>query len=120
VEVIGAALLARVRGWGYRRIAAWVGRPISTVRAWVGRVVGNAQRIFATFMELVHELETDPAPVAAPAPTGSAAPAATTSAPSRAGRADPTGCARSAVVAGGLPQLNRRKLGCWGGERLLF
>jgi hypothetical protein len=68
VEVIGAALLARARGWGYRRIAAWVGRPISTVRAWVGRVTGNGQRIFAAFMELVHELETDPAPVA---PAGS-------------------------------------------------
>lgn len=68
VEVIGAALLARARGWGYRRIAARVGRPVSTVRAWVGRVVGNAQRIFAAFLGLVHELETDPAPVA---PAGS-------------------------------------------------
>jgi hypothetical protein len=68
VEVIGAALLARVWGWGYRRIAARVGRPISTVRAWVRRVTGNAQRIFVAFLGLVHELDTDPAPVA---PAGS-------------------------------------------------
>lgn len=64
VEVVGAALLARARGWGCRRIAAWLGRPISTVRGWVGRVAGNAERIFAAFMGLVHELEVDSAPVA--------------------------------------------------------
>ena len=63
VEVVGAALLARARGWGYRRIAARVGRPISTVRDWVRRVAGNAERIFAAFMALVHELDADPAPV---------------------------------------------------------
>jgi hypothetical protein len=68
VEVIGAALLARARGWGYRRIAARVGRPVSTVRGWVGRAAANAERIFAGFMGLVHELEVDPAPVA---PAGS-------------------------------------------------
>jgi hypothetical protein len=64
VEVIGAALLARARGWGYRRVAAGVGRSMSTVRAWLGRVAVNAERIFAAFMGLVHELEVDPAPVA--------------------------------------------------------
>ena len=69
VEVIGTALLARARGWGYRRIAAWVGRPVSTVRGWLGRVVVNAERIFVAFMGLVHELEADPVPVA---PAGSA------------------------------------------------
>jgi hypothetical protein len=68
VEVIGAALLARALGWGYRRIAAGVGRSISTVRGWVGRMAINADRIFAAFMGLVHELEVDPAPVA---PAGS-------------------------------------------------
>jgi len=68
VEVIGAALLARARGWGYRRMAALVGRPVSTVRGWVGRVAANAERIFLAFMGLVHELEVDPAPVT---PTGS-------------------------------------------------
>jgi hypothetical protein len=68
VEVIGAALLARARGWGYRRVAARVGRPISTVRGWLGRVTANAERIFAAFVGLAHELEVDPAPVA---PAGS-------------------------------------------------
>jgi hypothetical protein len=69
VEVIGAALLARVWGWGYRRVAARVGRPVSTVRGWLGRVAVNAERIFAAFTRLVHELEADPAPAA---PAGSA------------------------------------------------
>ena len=69
VEVIGTALLARARGLGYRRIAAWVGRPVSTVRGWLGRVAVNAERIFVVFMGLVHELEADPVPVA---PAGSA------------------------------------------------
>jgi hypothetical protein len=68
VEVIGAALLARARGWGYRRVAARVGRPVSTVRGWLGRVTANAERIFAAFVGLAHELEADPAPVA---PAGS-------------------------------------------------
>ena len=69
VEVIGAALLARARGWGYRRVAAGVGRPVSTVRGWVGRLAANAGQVFAAFTRLVHELEVDPAPVA---PAGSA------------------------------------------------
>lgn len=68
VEVIGAALLARARGWGYRRVAAWVGRPVSTVRGWLGRLAANAGQVFAAFMRLVHELEVDPPPVA---PAGS-------------------------------------------------
>jgi hypothetical protein len=69
VEVIGAALLARARGWGYRRVAARVGRPTSTVRGWLARMAANAERICAVFTRLVHELEADPAPVA---PAGSA------------------------------------------------
>jgi hypothetical protein len=68
VEVIGAALLARALGWGYRRVAARVGRPVSTVRGWLGRLTANAERIFAAFTRLVHELEVDPAPAA---PAGS-------------------------------------------------
>jgi hypothetical protein len=68
VDVIGSALLARARGLGYRRIAARVGRPISTVRGWLGRMAANAERIFMVFTRLVHELEADPAPAA---PAGS-------------------------------------------------
>lgn len=68
-EVIGAALLARARGFGYRRVAVSVGRPVSTVRGWLGRMAVNAERIFAAFTWLVHELEVDPPPAA---PAGSA------------------------------------------------
>ena len=67
--VIGAALLVRAGGWGYRRVAARVGRPVSTVRGWSGRMAANAERVFTAFTGLVHELEADPAPVA---PAGSA------------------------------------------------
>lgn len=31
VEVIGASLVAKAAGWGYRQIAVLVGRPASTV-----------------------------------------------------------------------------------------
>jgi hypothetical protein len=69
VDVIGAALLARARGWGYRRVAALVGRPISTVRGWLGRLAANAEQVFAVLTRLVHGLEVDPAPAG---PAGSA------------------------------------------------
>jgi hypothetical protein len=36
--VIGSALLASARGTGYRRIAADLGRPLSTVRRWIRAV----------------------------------------------------------------------------------
>jgi hypothetical protein len=68
VEVIGAALLARVWGWGYRRIAARASRPTSTVRGWLARMAANAERVSTVFTRLVHELEADPAPAA---PAGS-------------------------------------------------
>ena len=42
--VIGAALLASARGAGYRRIAAEIGRPTTTVRRWV-RAVRDANHI---------------------------------------------------------------------------
>lgn len=34
-EVIGAALLTKAKGRGWRRIAAELGRPPSTVRRWL-------------------------------------------------------------------------------------
>jgi len=40
-EVIGAALLAKARGAGYRAIAAGLRRPPSTVRRWLRRVRGT-------------------------------------------------------------------------------
>ncbi len=35
VEVVGAALVAKASGCGYRSIAVQLGRPPSTVRAWL-------------------------------------------------------------------------------------
>ena len=40
-EVIGNALVATVKGAGYRTIAARLGRPESTVRRWLRRVRGD-------------------------------------------------------------------------------
>ena len=34
-EVIGTALIAKARGTSTRQIAAWLGRPVSTVRRWL-------------------------------------------------------------------------------------
>ena len=39
--VIGTALLASSRGVGYRRIAADLGRPLSTVRRWIRSMSGG-------------------------------------------------------------------------------
>jgi Domain of unknown function (DUF6431) len=39
-EVIGAALVAKAAGRGYRGIAAWLDRPPGTVRAWLRRARG--------------------------------------------------------------------------------
>ncbi|MFE3785916.1 helix-turn-helix domain-containing protein [Amycolatopsis sp. NPDC059090] len=41
VEVVGAALVAKAAGRGYRRIAADMGRPDSTVRRWLRTVRGR-------------------------------------------------------------------------------
>lgn len=45
VEVIGAALLAKARGVGHRRIAARWGRPATTVRGWLRRFARHASAI---------------------------------------------------------------------------
>jgi hypothetical protein len=39
--VTGTVLLASARGVGYRRIAADIGRPLSTVRRWLRSVRGS-------------------------------------------------------------------------------
>ena len=44
VELVGSALLASARGTGYRRIAAALGRPLSTVRRWI-RAVRDAEHV---------------------------------------------------------------------------
>lgn len=67
-EVIGAALLARAGGRSLRRIAAWLGVPLSTVRGWLGRFAVRAALIAGHFARLAAWL--DPS-VAVPEPRGS-------------------------------------------------
>ncbi|MEQ4720525.1 hypothetical protein [Nonomuraea sp. B19D2] len=49
VEVVGAALEAKARGVGHRRIAAGLDRPPSTVRGWLRRFAVSAERVRAVF-----------------------------------------------------------------------
>lgn len=67
-EVIGQALLARAGGRSLRRIAAWLGVPLSTVRGWLGRFAARAVLIAGHFARLAAWL--DPS-VAVPEPRGS-------------------------------------------------
>jgi hypothetical protein len=69
VDVIGAALVDRAEGVGYRRIAARVGRPTSTVRGWLSRVSSNAERLRVAFTLLRHRVDDDAGPLS---PAGSA------------------------------------------------
>lgn len=62
-DVVGAALLDRAEGLGYRRIAARVGRPVSTVRGWLGRMSSNAERVRVAFTQLCHRVDDDPGPL---------------------------------------------------------
>jgi hypothetical protein len=59
VDVIGAALVDRAQGLGYRRIAGRVGRSVTTVRGWLSRVSGNAGRLRVAFTLLWHRLDDD-------------------------------------------------------------
>jgi hypothetical protein len=68
-EVIGAALLARAGQVSLRRIAAWLGVPLSTVRGWLGRMTGErAELVRAHFTRLAVWLDSS---VDAPQPRGS-------------------------------------------------
>jgi len=69
VTVIGAALLAKAIGAGYRPIAALLQVPASTVRGWLRRIVVVAQRVLAVFAAVAAQLGTEftpPAPTADP------------------------------------------------------
>ena len=68
VDVIGAALLGRAEDLGYRRVAARVDRPVSTVRGWLSRMASNAERLRVAFTLLRHRLDDDAGPVS---PAGS-------------------------------------------------
>ncbi len=70
-EVVGAGLELAAVGWGSRRIAERLGRPVTTVRGWLrcwSRRAGRATEVFTAWLVA---LADDPAQVL-PAPAGSA------------------------------------------------
>jgi Domain of unknown function (DUF6431) len=72
VEVIWSALRVCVDGLGWRRLAARVSRPASTVRGWVARARGRAGMVRDRFTQLEHLLvAADGDDMARVAPTGS-------------------------------------------------
>lgn len=64
VDVIGAALRMKATGAGHRRIAAVLGRPVSTVRGWLRAFAGNAERVRVVCTVLLVQLD----PLAGPLP----------------------------------------------------
>jgi hypothetical protein len=72
VEVIWSALRACVDGLGWRRLAALVDRPASTVRGWVGRARARAEMIRDRFTQVEQRLvAADGEDMGRVAPTGS-------------------------------------------------
>ena len=67
VTVVGAGLLAKAGGLGHRRVAAEVGRPVSTVRGWLRRAGRVAGRVLAVLAAVAAELGVEFVP---PAPAG--------------------------------------------------
>jgi hypothetical protein len=70
VAVIWAALAASAAGAGYRKIAAALGRPVSTVRGWLARFASRAGLVRGLFTRWLCALDADPPPLP---PAGSAA-----------------------------------------------
>ena len=64
-EVIGAALVARAAGSGWRPIAAWLGRPGATVRGWLRAFGAKASQVRLLFTGLLVAVGIDPVPAAA-------------------------------------------------------
>jgi hypothetical protein len=60
VAVIGAALSAKAKGAGYRRIAAALARPAETVRGWLRRFGGRAEAVRRVFTVLLRAVAADP------------------------------------------------------------
>ena len=69
--VIGAALEAAAAGAGFRKIAAGLGRPVSTVRGWLRRFAGRAEQVRVFFTVLLARTSPDPV-----LPAGAASPVA--------------------------------------------
>jgi hypothetical protein len=55
--VIGAGLVLAAMGWGHRRIAARLGRPVATVRGWVRRCRARAESLRSAFTALLVGLD---------------------------------------------------------------
>ena len=95
VAVIWAGLAASAAGAGHRKIAAALGRPVSTVRGWLARFASLGGQVRGVFTRWLCALDVDPPPLP---PAGSAAAdavAAVTAAAAAAGRRWP-------AVAGSL------------------
>jgi hypothetical protein len=60
VVVIGAALVAKASGVGYRRIANGLGRPVETVRGWLRRFAGRLEAVRRVFTVLLRAVAVDP------------------------------------------------------------
>lgn len=72
-EVIGIALAARARGSGARRIAAALGRPVSTVKAWLrGADAGHADRLHQQGMAAAAVIDAQLMPASQPTRLGDA------------------------------------------------
>jgi hypothetical protein len=71
VEVVGAGLELAAAGWGSRRIAERLGRPVTTVRGWLRCFSRRAVRATAVFTAWLVALADDPASVL-PVPAGTA------------------------------------------------
>lgn len=67
-EVIWEAVAAKAAGAGFRRIAARLGRPASTVRGWLRRFADRVELVRAVFTRWLRALDPDPV---MPDPAGS-------------------------------------------------
>jgi hypothetical protein len=70
VVVVGTALGLAVTGWGHRRVAARVGRAVSTVRGWLRRWLARAEALrvgFTALLAALDPLAAMPDPTASPA-----------------------------------------------------
>jgi hypothetical protein len=68
IAVIGAAVEAKVSGWGYRRIACRLAVPADTVRGWLARFAERAELVRAHFTRCAVALDAE---LGAVLPTGS-------------------------------------------------
>jgi hypothetical protein len=65
VEVVGAGLVLKASGFGWRRVAARLGRPGATVRGWLRRFSSRAEAVRGLFTTLLVTVAPDPVPAAA-------------------------------------------------------